>query len=241
MRFPLLCAACIQISRTPQECTVYTTANDTGIYDIVCNSGHQSKVVIVATRHEQLFETGLSAINDQYFREAVSSFSAALERFYEFAIAVLAESNGVEPETLEAAWKPLSKQSERQLGAFAAAFLMSEKHPSTLLPPKATELRNDVIHKGKVPTLDEALKFGDEVLRVIRSTLTVLNIRHSEALQAQSMKPHLEALKTPDLVGKAVTRNHLSMTLRNLELKDIEGKDTRYYAWFLGVRHGRPK
>ncbi len=239
MRLPLLCSTCIQMSRTPQECTVYTTANDSGVYDVVCRLKHHSTVVIVATRYEQLFETALSAINDQYFREAVSSFSAALERFYEFATAVIAESSGVSSEAFEYTWKPLSRQSERQLGAFSIAFLLSEKRPPVLLPSKATEIRNEVIHKGKVPTLDEALRFGDDVLHVIRETLKTLEDRHPQALQIQSMKPHLEALKSPALVGISVTRNHLSLTLRQLKINEASGpKDTRYYAWFLAVRHG---
>jgi hypothetical protein len=238
MWLPLLCAQCIQADRQSRECTVFVTANDTGIYQITCRFGHCTDVVLVATRHEQLFEIGLSAISDQYFREAVSSFAAALERFYEFVTAVLAEGSGVEIEAFNATWKHLSKQSERQLGAFCAAFLMSEKQAPLTLPQKATEFRNDVVHKGKVPTRDEALKFGDDVLHVIRQTLKVLRPRHVEVIQRHSMKPHLEALDSPSLRGKSVTRHHLAWTLRNLEVEDIEGRDTNHYVYCLQTRHG---
>jgi hypothetical protein len=239
MRLPLLCSTCITMARTPQECTVFTTANDSGVYELVCHLGHRSTLVIVATKYEVLFETALSAINDQYYREAVSSFAAALERFFEFSTAVIAESSGVSGEAFSSTWKHLSRQSERQLGAYAMAFLVAEKCPPLLLPQKATELRNDVIHKGKVPTLDEALRFGDDVLHVIRSTLNVLHDRHPSTLQDHLMKPHLDALRLPALVGKAVNRNHLSLTLRQLKIQEVHGpRDTRFYAGFLAARHG---
>ena len=238
MRVPLLCADCIRAERLPAECTVYATANDTGIYEICCRAGHKSIVVLAATRHEQLFELGLSAITDQYFREAVSSFSAALERFYEFSTAVLAQSAGVKSDAFDLAWKHVARQSERQLGAFVAAHLFVEGLSPAILPPKAVEFRNEVVHKGKFPSQAEALQFGDEVLSVIRPTLSAMKARHPVALEAQWLKPHRKALESPQLVGKPLTSHYPSMTLRNFELEAASGKDTRHYVWLFGVRHG---
>ena len=238
MRVSLLCAACVQAKRSPHDCTVQVTPNETGVYEITCGAGHHSLVALAAARYEQLFETGLSAITDQYFREAVSSFSAALERFYEFCTRVLATSAGVTVEDFNAAWKHLSRQSERQLGAFLAAHLMLEKSSPRVLATKATEFRNEVIHKGRFPTQTEALNFGDNVLSVIRPTLKLLHSRHEVALFAQWEQSLHDVLRSPQLQGKIVNRHFPAMTLRNIELDETEGRDTRYYVWFLGVRHG---
>jgi len=195
-------------------------------------------VALAATRHEQLFELGLAAINDQYFREAVSSFSAALERFYEFSIRVLAADAGIKPEEFNAAWKNLSRQSERQLGAFIATHLIVEKSVPKVLASKETEFRNDVVHKGRFPSKAEALKFGDSVLSVIKPTLTLLRSRHEAALHSEWQKHLDEALQSPQLRGRIVNRHYPAMTLRNIELDETESRDTEYYVWILGVRHG---
>lgn len=67
-----------------------------------------------------LSQIGANAIIDGYYREAVSSFSASLERFYEFSVHVLMRHFGKNSQQFKSAWRPISNQSERQLGAFVA-------------------------------------------------------------------------------------------------------------------------
>src|SRR5579859_5545465 len=142
--------------------------SDSGRYEVVCGHGHTSIVVLKNVKFELLFELGINALADGYCRDAVSSFAAALERFYEFYWLVTMAHLLVPDETAEAAWKVLSRQSERQLGAYVSAALALTKEPPCLLNPnKEIEFRNRVIHKGYVPSDEEATSFGDAVMILI--------------------------------------------------------------------------
>ena len=105
------------------------------------------------------------ALLDGYTREAVSSFAVALERFYEYWVKAHLLYAEVTPGELDAAWKQVSAQSERQLGAFAVLYLREYGTRAPLLPQSATEFRNKVIHKGYISTRAETLKYGDQVLQ----------------------------------------------------------------------------
>jgi hypothetical protein len=71
--------------------------NNDGVYIVECpESGKREVLRSLDFRFEILFEVGSYALLDGYYREAVSSFAAALERFYEFFVEVIARSNGVE-------------------------------------------------------------------------------------------------------------------------------------------------
>ncbi len=65
-----------------------------------------------------LFEIALNAISDEYYREAVSSFAASVERFFEFALRVILSKTKTPPSIVEAGWAKVASQSERQFGAY---------------------------------------------------------------------------------------------------------------------------
>ena len=148
--------------------------NDSGKYQVVCQQGHESTVVLKNIKFELLFEMGINAIVDGYPREAASSFAAALERFYEFFWRVAMSHLGISEETIAGAWKVLSRQSERQLGAYVAASLALTHIAPRLLSNKEVEFRNSVIHKGYMPTDSEATAFGDAVMPLITEELSNL-------------------------------------------------------------------
>ena len=158
--------------------------SDNGEYEVVCDRGHKSFVVLNNLKFELLFEMGLNALVDGYGREAVSSFAAAIERFYEFHWRVTMAHFSVPEETVTAAWKILSRQSERQLGAYISGTLSLIKEPPQLLNPnKEIEFRNNVIHKGYVPTVKEATEFGDSVMDIILGELAKLREIAPDALE----------------------------------------------------------
>jgi hypothetical protein len=153
--------------------------SDDGRYEVVCGHGHTSSVVLNNLKFELLFEMGINAILDGYSREAVSSFSAALERFYEFYWRVAMAHLSIPGEIIAVAWKTLSRQSERQLGAYISASLaLTKKQPILLNPNKEVEFRNNVIHKGYIPTDDEALEFGDSIMMLMNQEIE--NLRHTD-------------------------------------------------------------
>ena len=90
------------------------------------------------------------------------------------------------------AWKAISKQSERQLGAFIAAhLLLTKRSPALLNPNNEVRLRNDVIHGGYVPTFEEAAAFGNSVMTLINQARDDLRKTVPEALKAtyESLSP----------------------------------------------------
>jgi len=230
MRLPLLCSECANEGARADDSTVFVPINDTSIYAITCHRGHATTVVVVESRYEQLFEIGLSAIIDEYYREAVVSFASSLERFYEFAFYVLARHAGMGKDLAAATWKPVARQSERQLGAFLGVWVSAERTPPVLLDEKVVAFRNEVVHKGKIPSRHEALQFGDRVLGVIRAALGRLRETYSEAYVAHSLDEQLAVLRAPELEGKKVTRHSLAMALRDLNVDDPTLYDTAFYV-----------
>lgn len=149
--------------------------SDNGRYQVRCAAGHLSTVTVDNVKFELLFEMGLNALVDGYPREAVSSFASALERFYEFYWHVVAAVYSIPLEQAGIAWKAVTKQSERQLGMFiTAGLLLTKQCPTLLNPNKEVKFRNNVIHGGYIPTAEEAIAFGDVVMRLINDSLATL-------------------------------------------------------------------
>jgi hypothetical protein len=157
--------------------------NDDGRYEINCPVGHKSIVVLQNLKFELLFEFGVHAIGENNFRDAVISFASSLETFYEFFFRVIAANQTIDDNTTECTWKHLAAQSERQLGAFLAAYTLFLKPSAPPLPPNsAVQLRNRVVHRGYVPTKDEALSFGQSILDILDSSIDRLRAASSEIL-----------------------------------------------------------
>ncbi|WCC46236.1 hypothetical protein [Tenacibaculum finnmarkense] len=130
---------------------------------------HSSIQCISNQKFELLFESGFRAYKDGYYREAISSFSTSIERFYEYSIKVLLQGN--DNKQANDIWKEISRQSERQLGAFITLFFDKTKNKPNLLGQKMVELRNKVVHKGYYPTKDEALDFCKKTVEIINSNM----------------------------------------------------------------------
>src|SRR5574341_2556130 len=129
-------------------------------------------------RFELLFEVASYAFLDCYFREAVSSFAASLERFYELCIDVVANANGVELQEQTRCWKHLRNASERQLGAFIATYAITRHTCPRLLPDHWRSFRNSVVHKGEIPDKARTLEFGQTVGSLIISDMRYLLDHH---------------------------------------------------------------
>jgi hypothetical protein len=158
---------------------------DDGIYEVRCGKGHVSTILLDNIKFELLFEMGINAIIDGYPHEAVSSFASSLERFYEFYWRVAMRHFGIPNDQVEDTWKLLSKFSERQLGAYSTAVnLLTKVFPTLLNPNKEVPFRNKVIHSGYVPTAQEAISFGDVVMKLINDDLDNLRSIAASALES---------------------------------------------------------
>jgi hypothetical protein len=175
LQTPIMCFQCFEQNGVPR----FSTASaqqlpDEGVVFSTCDLGHFSAFVSQQQPFELLSEIAIQAICDGYQRESVASFAAALERLYEFYVEIACQQNAISKSDFDKTWKPLKAQSERQLGAFSVCFLLENGGPPSLLGPKMVEFRNKVIHKGKIPSRDEAVLFGQAVIDCASPLVKVL-------------------------------------------------------------------
>lgn len=140
---------------------------DDNVYHFQCKKGHDNIVYLNNPKFEILYESGINALLDGYYAESVLTMTAALERVYEFFIEIMSYKNELDPGLYAKVFKLVSRQSERQLGAFYflyANFL--KKHP-----PKfdLVEFRNKVIHKGVIPNLEDTEKYARHIFDLIKT------------------------------------------------------------------------
>lgn len=187
--------------------TVPVQYGDSAVYDLSCLHCEQSFCLFVRKqKFEVLFDLGTAALLGGYAREAVSSFAAALERCFEFYVraAVLEQAAG-QGESLEdaqarlaATWKLVDRQSERQVGMLALAYLTREGRPPDFLRPQTlgAEFRNAVIHRGYLPRREEVEDYAAQVFEVIDHLLRELGeaTLQVQALDELAFAAHFAAL-----------------------------------------------
>lgn len=154
--------------------------NDENIHEFICPKGHKTYTKLQEQKFQILFDLASMALNDGYTKEAVSTYSGALERFIEYYILVKSIHNSVSLEDFTKVWKQMANQSERQLGAYFILRLQEGK--PTNWEEKRSSFRNRVIHKGYIPSSEEAIEYGQYVLSFIRTILKELYITSKVSL-----------------------------------------------------------
>lgn len=148
--------------------------DDNGIVYVTCGKGHKTALLHTNRKHQILFESGCLALLGHYTNEAVSSFSAALERAYEFFIRVTFRKLGLSSVLLESSWKQVAAQSERQFGAFIFLYPVVTLE-SFKFSPRISELRNKVIHRGYIACSDEVFEYAREIFSLTRKIVQALD------------------------------------------------------------------
>lgn len=175
MKIKLMCPECAP-ERDGSGTWFVEKIREDDLYTGKCPMGHDLLLATQTLPHEMLFEIALNAVVDGYHREAVSSFMASMERFFEFAIRVICNKNAVPHARFNENWNVICKQSERQVGAYIFLYLSEFKTGPRLLSSKMVKLRNDVVHNGKMPNRNDALAFGDDVYKVIQDAARQLRL-----------------------------------------------------------------
>jgi hypothetical protein len=161
MRLDIQCPYCLRFDHV-KNVTTYVINNDLEI-EVQCERGHNYTYLIAQYKHEILFDYGIKALCDDYYRESVASFTAALERYYEYFLNVYWLSIDISTDETNRTWKLMSNQSERQLGAFITIIASISGQTPTILKDKDVAFRNKVIHKGYIPNFNETIEYGQEV------------------------------------------------------------------------------
>lgn len=180
MRIPLSCMQCLQEQGKPDDYVYPAELQDNGLYWLKCRVGHETVTCLQEQKFEVLYDLAANAILDGYYREAVVSFTSALERFYEFYIQVILSKQNVPEDQFNEAWKRVAAQSERQYGAYVFLYTAENGMPPPRLSNANVSFRNDVIHKGKIPSKEESLLYGEAVLEVIEPILSAVKEKESK-------------------------------------------------------------
>jgi len=238
MKIGLVCSKCVAEANSgsgAKPSKIFVDVQDVGVYDLKCPQGHLTRVVLQDLKHELLFESGAIALIDGYAREAVASFAASVERFNEFLICVLAKAAKIDASE---AWKQMSSNTERQLGAAIFLYLTINGKPLPRCDEKR-EFRNRVIHKGYFPTADEATDYGDYCLKYIFDTLNGLGQPCRDAV-SEIFKDHVR--KTQAKASNRVSAHHLRQPLIQTHAlgQDYFGKYTLRQWINSVVEHVRP-
>jgi hypothetical protein len=219
MKIDVVCFKCSSEADGNAQCFVQTIRED-GFYDVRCPKGHEVLVITQTLRHEMLFEIALNAIKDGYYREAVASFAASAERFFEFGIRVLARSQNIQSDTLNNAWDSISQQSERQLGAYIFLYTTQANCMPIIFSNKEAGFRNGIVHKGLLPAKERVIEFGAATYKIIQSGTTMLRDKFLSHVNAEMSERMAEAAQ------KAETRYPrtcmVTPTALNI-IKDISG------------------
>jgi len=216
------------------------SVSDSGIYKFECPNGHQTVTVLRTPKHEVLYTIGVNALSDGYFRESISSFSASLERYYEFALRVIARSKDIKSDKFQQVWKLISKQSERQFGAFAIAYLLEFGLSYTSVSQnhidKMTKLRNDVVHQGKIPTYQECIDYGQYVINIITPVEQILLDNYGSHHKKECFALANEVRKDyPSPLNVLSIVSYFSETIKNNGQLELTLEHLRKYRKFEGT------
>jgi hypothetical protein len=205
---------------------------DDNTYQLTCEHGHESIIFFQPHKFELLFEMGVYAMLDGYYREAVSNFAACLERFHEFCIEVFIHNlfNKANTETsleqlltrldktkeYDKTWKMLSSSSERQLGAYTMLYLSIFLRAPELINRKNVEFRNDVIHKGFFPTEEKTMSYAIDVLNYLKTKIIELKENMDEYVEYVYERKLREYISGEEIAGKHIVNWAELMTLKTL-------------------------
>lgn len=175
------CLECMQTKGMPLLKPFSAPYFDDRISIVDCDFGHKMAVVLRAQKFELLLESGANALIAGYTLEACASFSAALERFFEFSNKVILTHLKISEALYNDIFKSMSRQSERQTGAFLILYALAF-NSAYKINPKFTEFRNAVIHKGTIPTPENAMAFCELVYAEVFNISSQLKKHFSDAI-----------------------------------------------------------
>lgn len=193
---------------------------ETAVVNVECNRGHRSAHTLQSQKFEVLLESAANALLEGYTLESASSFSSAYERFLEFCLQVLCNKRGIAESEFEQTFNQVSRQSERQVGAFLFLHLL-EFGNTYKINDKIKEFRNKVVHKGYIPTPEEVEGFGKNVYDEVYSLTQLLKKSCSESIRkviATDLRH--KNLSLPSGMPRATSSGAMFFSLSNGEQKN---------------------
>lgn len=145
--------------------------------EIVCKNGHKTFVISETPRFPYLIQDGIEAYNSGFYIESFHALYSGFEAYKkEFTAAYFFKEFNDVKKTKEVLKK--IDRSERLEGAFLVAFteLSGGKSPLSL-SRTSIELRNNIVHKGMIPSSTDCENIGNSIFKIIASSNRLLNTR----------------------------------------------------------------
>jgi hypothetical protein len=161
-----------------------------------CKHGHKTVVRITHNLCDVIYSSAVLAFVKDCLSESVMSFAASLERAFEMFTKITLFTEGIQYELVDEFWKEISKQSERQYGAFCSQYLKTFKEPWKA-NKKQIEFRNKVVHKGHIASQKEVTEYAEYITE---SLYKILKCLHSNFDNESTEYYFHEKLKTKDKV-----------------------------------------
>ena len=198
-------------TKRPKREYITVDVVDDNIYKFVCGLGHISIVYVQNLKFEMLFESGINAYFEGFYAESILTMTASLERFHEFFIELICLKNGIKLDAYKKTFQLVSKQSERQLGAFYILYLNTFNKEPIMFPQKKVEFRNEVIHKGKIPISKDVEDYAESVFYYIKDRFNEVR----------------------NFVGKDTFSKYLNLRYEQAvpKLKNLHKEHPTYQAW----------
>ena len=188
MKIKLSCHAC-GLQRSLYE-PIEFELEEKLLFEFTCSNGHHNLAALDITKFSLLFDFGMLAFDNGFYREAVSSFATSLERLYEFYIRVICHHRQVPFDQIELAWKNVASQSERQLGAFHFLYTVETKQPAPVIHNNHVTFRNKVVHKGTLPTKKQTYDYANALHDYMMNLILQMNGLYPDSVG----KTHLEEM-----------------------------------------------
>jgi hypothetical protein len=211
--------------------------DDDGIIHVTCDLDHYGVILYDARRYEVLVRSAARAALDGYTNEVVAIMSSALERMYEFYIRVSCRAKGITEQSIADAWKKVAAQSERQFGAFQFLYLLDQKKPFKL-DQEIIEIRNKVIHRGKIVREKESFDFSERVYSIIQHLQTTLESLFPEFVAEEANR---ELKDQEAKIPKGVEHLTLSIMTVNVKENEVKGKTTKFVEQVAAIHHARER
>ncbi|EEA02781.1 conserved hypothetical protein [Burkholderia sp. H160] len=192
-----------------------------GRYRSECSRGHQQIVALRQQKFEILFELAAYAIRDGHYRQSVSSCTASLEAFHEFFLRAMAYQNGIKKERFDAAWKLLGISPQNRQEAYLLNYRNCCARPPVLLSPQQTAWKDSVMKKGKMPTREECVTFGQAVLHVLQTAMRDARDAFPNGVK-QAMQEHATAAE------QHTSRSEAPWSIRTIVNLAMEGDEHSY-------------
>ena len=192
MNFSIPCMQCQKENGIPSFEFKRLELTDDFYFLSTCSKGHTSITILQNERFEILFDLACESFTNGYYREAVFNAASSIERFHEFFVKVITIKNlkGVPDydNFIDTTWKELTHQSERQLGAFYMVYLNEFKSVPPIFDKHKVTFRNNIIHKGAIPSKDKTYDYLKYAFGYIKNLLRPLKNNYNDYINLLTFK-----------------------------------------------------